>query len=104
MGKGMAFRAQLRVNCHRAVVREGALARDARLAGFAASVVRSFQVTPAMSEFRGRFVLTAGGASVWPSLRRAVVAHPATFRVLAQLAALECLVTHAADSKEVLLV
>ena len=78
-------------------------ALEARLAALAASVENSFQVFSAMSEFRGRFVSCAGGASVWPCFWRAVVASEAARRMFAQLADLPSFVTHAASAKEILL-
>ena len=85
------------------MVGERAVAHLARLAALAAGVESSFELSPAMLEFRSRFVLVAGGASVWPRFRRAVVAHPAAFRVIAQLADLESFVAHTASAKEILL-
>ena len=76
---------------------------DARLAALAAGVESSFELSPAMQEFRSWFVFFAGGASVWPRFRRALVAHPAAFRVLPQLADLERFVAQAASAKEILL-
>ena len=84
------------------MVGEVMLAFDARLAGEAAEVESNFQLSPAMLEFRSRFVLVAGGASVWPRFRRALVAHPAAFRVLPQLADLERFVARAASAKDIL--
>ena len=101
VGKSVALRAQPRVCCHGAMVGEATLALDARLAAFAASVESCFQLSPAMSEFRGGFVPCAGGTYVWPRFRRAVVAHPAAFRVIPQLADLESFVTHTASAKEI---
>ena len=85
------------------MVGEATFALDARLAGFAASVVSSFQFSPAMLELGSWFVFCAGGASVWPRFRRALVAHPAAFRVLPQLADLERFVARAASAEEKLL-
>ena len=98
-----AFRTQPRVWSHGAVVGEAPLALLARLAALAAGVESSFELSPAMLEFRSRFVLVAGGASVWPRFRRALVAHPAAFRVLPQLADLERFVARAASAQEKLL-
>ena len=56
-----------------------------------------------MDEFSGWFVLFAGRASVWPRFRRALVAHPAAFRVLPQLADLERFVARAASTNGILL-
>ena len=55
-----------------------------------------------MLEFGSRFVRVAGGASVWPRFRRALVAHPAVFRVLPQVPDLERLVARAASAKGIL--
>ena len=85
------------------MVGEAPLALLARLAALAAGVESSFELSPAMLEFRSRFVLVAGGASVWPRFRRALVAHPAAFRVLPQLADLERFVARAASAKGILL-
>ena len=98
-----AFRAQPRDRGHGAVVGEAPLALLARLAAHAAGVESSFELSPAMPEFRSRFVLLAGGASVWPRFWRALVAHPAAFRVLPQLADLERFVARAAGAQEKLL-
>ena len=98
-----AFRTQPRVWSHGAVVGEAPLALLARLAALAAGVESSFELSPAMLELRSWFVLLAGGASVWPRFRRALMAHPAAFRVVPQLADLESVVTHAASAKEILL-
>ena len=97
-----AFRTQPRVWSHGAVVGEAPLALLARLAALAAGVESSFELSPAMLELRSRFVLLAGGASVWPRFRRAVVAHPAACRVLSQLACLERFVARAASAKGIL--
>ena len=51
------------------VIDEATLAFLARLAAFAASVERSFEHSPAMLEVGSRFLLLAGGASVWPRFR-----------------------------------
>ena len=83
------------------MVGERAVAHLARLAALAAGVESSFELSPAMLELRSRFVLVAGGASVWPRFRRALVAHPAAFRVLPQLADLERFVARAACAKEI---
>ena len=85
------------------MVGERAVAHLARLAALAAGVESSFELSPAMLEFRSRFVLLAGGASVWPRFRRALVAHPAAFRVFPQLADLERFLAQAASAKEILL-
>ena len=85
------------------MVGEVTLALDARLASLAAGVESRFEVFPRVVELRSRFVLVAGGASVWPRFRRAVVAHPASLCVLSQLAELERFVTHAAGAKEIFL-
>ena len=97
-----AFRTQPRVWSHGAVVGEAPLALLARLAALAAGVESSFELSPAMLELRSWFVLLAGGASVWPRFRRALVAHPAAFRVLPQLADLESFVARAASAKGIL--
>ena len=103
VGQSVAFRTQPRVCNHGAVVGEATLAPDACFAISAARVENSFQVSPAMPEFRRRFVSCAGCASVWPRFRRAVVAHPAAFRAVPQLAALESLLAQAASAKHILL-
>ena len=97
-----AFRTQPRVWSHGAVVGEAPLALLARLAALAAGVESIFELSPAMLELRSRFVLVAGGASVWPRFRRALVAHPAAFRILPQLADLERFVERAASAKSIL--
>ena len=74
------------------MVGEAPLALLARLAALASGVESSFELSPAMLDFSSRFVLVAGGASVWPRFRRALVAHPAALRVLSQLPDLERLV------------
>ena len=79
------------------------LARDARLASLAAGVEGRFEVFPRAVECRGWFVRLADRASVWPRFRRALVAHPAAFRVLPQLAAVECLLARGASAKGILL-
>ena len=84
------------------MVGEVMLAVDARLASLAAGVESRFEVFPRVVELRSRFVLVAGGASVWPRFRRAVVAHPAACRVLSQLACLERFVARAASAKGIL--
>ena len=84
------------------MVGEAPLALLARLTALATGVESSFELSPAMLELRSRFVLVAGGASVWPRFRRAVVAPPVAFRVVPQLADLESSVTHAAGAKEIL--
>ena len=84
------------------MVGEATLAIDARLAALAAGVETSFELSPAMLELRSWFVLVAGGASVWPRFRRALVAHPAAFGVLPQLADLESFVARAASTKGIL--
>ena len=83
---------QPRVWSHGAVVGEAPLALLARLAALAAGVESSFELSPAMLEMRSWFVLLAGGASVWPRFRRALMAHPAALRVLSQLPDFERLV------------
>ena len=98
-----AFRTQPRVWSHGAVVGEAPLALLARLAALAAGVESSFELSPAMLEFRSRFVLVAGGASVWPRFRRALVAHATAFRVLPQVADLERFVARAASAPKKLL-
>ena len=103
VGQSGAFRTQPRVWSHGAVVGEATLALNARLAGFAANVESFFQDSPAMLEFRGWFVSCAGGASVRPRFRRAVVAHLAALRFFSEMADLERFVTHAASAKEILL-
>ena len=85
------------------MVGEATFALAARLAGFATSVVSRFQFSPAMLELGSWFVFCAGGASVWPCFRRAVVAHLAALRVFPEMADLERFVTHAASAKEILL-
>ena len=102
MGQSVAFRTQPRVWSHFAVVGEAPLALLACLAAPAAGVDSSFELSPAMQELRSKFVLLAGGASVWPRFRRALVAHPAAFRVLSQLPDLERLVARAASAKGIL--
>ena len=84
------------------MVGEVMLAVDARLASLAAGVESRLEVFPRVVELRSRFVLVAGGASVWPRFRRAVVAHPAACRVLPQLACLERFVARAASAKGIL--
>ena len=74
------------------MVCEAPLALLARLTALATGVESSFELSPAMLELRSRFVLVAGGASVWPRFRRALMAHPAALRVLSQLPDLERLV------------
>ena len=71
------------------MVGEVTLALDARLASLAAGVESRFEVFSRMAECRGWFVLFAGRASVRPGFRRALVAHPAAFGVLPQLADLK---------------
>ena len=83
------------------MVGEATLALLACLAALATGVESSFELSPAMLELRSRFVLVAGGASVWPRFRRALVAHPTAFRVLPQLADLERFVARAACAKEI---
>ena len=75
---------------------------DARLASLAAGVESRFEVFPRVVECRGWFVLFAGRASVRPGFWRALVAHPAAFGVLPQLADLESLVARAASTKGIL--
>ena len=84
------------------MVGEATFALDARLAGFAAGVESRLEFSPAMLELGSWFVFFAGGASVWPRFRRALVAHPAAFGVLPQLADLESLVARAASTKGIL--
>ena len=74
---------------------------DARFASLAAGVESRLEFFPRMVERRGWFVFFAGGASVWPRFRRALVAHPVPFRVVPQLAERESFVTHAASAKEI---
>ena len=97
-----AFRTQPRVWSHGAVVGEAPLALLARLAALAAGVESSFELSPAMLELRSWFVLVAGGASVWPRFWRALVAKPASLRILPQLAGLERFVARAASAKDIL--
>ena len=52
-----------------------------------------------MLECSSRFVLLAGGASVWPRFWRALVAHPAAFRARPQVPDLERFVARAASAK-----
>ena len=92
MGQIGAFRTQPRVRRHGAVVGEVTLELHARLAALAAGVESSFELSPGMLEFRSWFVLLAGGASVWPRFRRALMAPPAALRVLSHLLDLERLV------------
>ena len=92
-----------RVWSHGAVVGEATLALHARLAALAAGVESSFELSPAMLEFRSRSVLVAGCASVWPRFRRALVAHHASFCVFSELADLESFVAQAASAREILL-
>ena len=99
----MAFRTQLRIRSHGPVVGEASVACAARLAAFAASVESCFQVSPAMSEFRGLLMFFAGGASVRPRFRGAVVAHPAAFGGVPQVVVLQRLVAATARAKEILL-
>ena len=84
------------------MVSEATLALLACLAALAAGVESIFELSPAMLELRSWFVLVAGGASVWPRFRRALVAHLAAFRVLPQLADLERFVARAASAKGIL--
>ena len=84
------------------MVGEAPLALLARLAALAAGVESSFELFPGMLELRSWFVLLAGGASVWPRFRRALVAHPAACRVVPQLAYLERFVARAASAKGIL--
>ena len=79
------------------------LAVDARLASLAAGVESRLEVFPRVVELRSRFVLVAGGASVWPRFWRALVAHPTAFRVLPQLADVERFLAGAASAEEELL-
>ena len=71
------------------MVGEVTLASRARLASLAAGVESRLEFSPAMLELGSWFVFCAGGASVWPRFRRALVAHPAAFGVLPQLADLK---------------
>ena len=103
VGQSVALRAQPRVRCHGAVVGEATLALDARLAALAAGVESLVQLSPAMLEFRSWFVLFAGGASVWPRFRRAIVAHHTSFCICSELADLERFLAQAASAKEILL-
>ena len=84
------------------MVGEAPLALLARLAALAAGVESSFELSPAMLELRSWFVLLAGGASVWPRFRRALVAHPAAIRALPEVPDLERLVARAASAKGIL--
>ena len=84
------------------MVGEVTLALDARLASLAACVESCLEFSPAMLELRSCFVFGAGGASVWPCFRRALVARPAACRVLPQLADSECLLARAAGAKCIL--
>ena len=84
------------------MVGEAPLALLARLAALAAGVESSFELSPGMLELRSWFVLLAGGASVWPRFRRALMAHPAALRVFSQLPDLEGLVARAASAKGIL--
>ena len=81
------------------MVGELTLASRACFARFAAGVESCLEFSPAMLELRSCFVFLASGASVWPRFRRALVTHPAAFRVLPQLADLERFVARAASSK-----
>ena len=85
------------------MVGEATLALLARLAALAAGVESSFELSPAMLELRSWFVLVAGGASVWPRFRRALVAHPAAIRALPQVPDVERFVARAASAQEKLL-
>ena len=85
------------------MVGEVTLALDARLASLTAGVESRFEVFSRVGECRGWFVLFAGRASVRPRFWRALVAHPAAFRVLPQSIDLECFVARAASSKDILL-
>ena len=71
------------------MVGEAPLALRARLAALAAGVESSFELSPTMLELRSWFVLLAGGASVWPRFRRALVAHRLALRIFSQLLELE---------------
>ena len=84
------------------MVGEVTLALDARLASLAAGVESRFEVFPRMVECPGWFVLFAGRASVRPGFRRAIVAHPAAFRVLPQLVELASFVARAAGMNGIL--
>ena len=79
------------------------LALDARLASLAAGVESCFQMIPRLVEIPGWFVFFAGRASVRPGFWRALVAHPAAFRVLPELVDLESFVARAASTKGILL-
>ena len=85
------------------MVCEAPLALLARLAALAAGVESNFELSPAMLEFRSRFVLVAGGASVWPRFRHALVAPPLAFRALPQLGDCAHFVARAASAEEKLL-
>ena len=84
------------------MVGEVTLALDASLASLAACVESRLEVFPRVAECRCWFVLFAGRASVRPGFRRALVAHPAAFGVLPQLADLESFVARAASAKDIL--
>ena len=84
------------------MVGEVTLALDTRLAGLAAGVESRFEVFSRVCECRGWFVHFAGRASVRPRFWRALVAHPAAFRVLPQLIDFERLVARAASAKGIL--
>ena len=71
------------------MVGEAPLALLARLAALAAGAASSFELSPAMLEFRSVFLLLAGGAFVWPRFWRALVAHRPALRVFSQLLELE---------------
>ena len=98
-----ARRAQLRVRSHKSVIGEGLVTHRARLACSAAAMVQLLEVFLAVPELRRWFDSFGSCASVWSRFRCAVVAHPAAFRIVPQLADLESFVTHAASAKEILL-
>ena len=103
MCRSVACRASARIRSHGAVVGEAPLAVRACFAAHAARVESSFELSLAMPECRSRFVLLAGGASVWPRFWRALVAHPPALRVLSQLPDLKGFVARAASAKGILL-
>ena len=85
------------------MVCEAPLALLARLTALATGVESSFELSPATLELRSRSVLVAGGASVWPRFRRALVAHLTSFCICSEQADLERLVARAASAKGILL-
>ena len=103
LGVREARRAKSCVRSHASVVGEGIVTHGARLACSAAAMVQLLELFLAVPELRRWFVSCARCASVWPRLRRAVVAHPAAVRVLPQLAALERFLAPAASPKDILL-